>query len=89
MSKNTPKIVTPFMAASAVDSIVRKLAYLPGMTAEDKQAVQLIRVQLGGMRLRHMPTLDASALPDDLAKCLNGPCAPAPQLTVRGARGRV
>lgn len=89
MSKGMPKIVSPFVAASAVDAIVRKLSYMPGMTAEDKQAVQFIRVQLGGIRLRHMPVLDASGLPEDLAKCLNGPCADAPQLTVRGTRGRV
>jgi len=81
--------MTPFAAASTVDSIVRKLTYMPGMTAQDKQAVQNIRVQLGGIRLRHMPVLDATALPDDLAKCLNGPCADAPHLTLRGTRGRV
>lgn len=89
MSKDMSKIMSPFVAASVADTIVRKLAYMPGMTAEDKQAVQLIRVQLGGIRLRHFPVLDVEGLPEDLAKCLNGPCAPAPELTLRGTRGRV
>lgn len=89
MSKDMPKTVSPFAAASAVDSIVRKLAFVPGMTPEDKQAVQRIRVQLGGIRLRHMPRLDVSGLPEDLAKCLGGPHAEARQFTVQGSRRRV
>ncbi|MBI5520242.1 MAG: hypothetical protein HY916_09295 [Desulfovibrio sp.] len=79
---------SPFVAAAGVDAIVRKLAYLPGMTPQDKQALQAIRVQLGGIRLRHMPVLDVAGLPDDLAKCLNGPCVDGPRCTARGARGR-
>jgi len=90
MSKSDKdRTVTPFAAAYGVDAIVRRLQYLPGMTPEDKRAVRRIRLELGGIRLRHMPALDGGNLPEDLAKCLNGPAVEVRHLTVSGARGRV
>jgi len=85
---NKSRAVTPFAAAGAVDSAVRRLLYIPGLAPEDKRAIQRIRLELGGIRLRHMPVLDVGDLPADVARCLNGPAVEARHLTVSGARGR-
>lgn len=86
---NQTKIVTPYTAAGAVDSVVRKLAFVPGMTREDKQAIIRLRLLLRDMRKRHEPQLDVSNLPEDVARCLTGPARPVRYLTSRAARGRV
>lgn len=81
------KTVTPFMAAGAVDALVRKLSYVPGMTKEDKQNITRVRLLLRDVRKRHEPKLDVSNLPEDVARCLTGPAKRTPHLTSRAAKG--